>query len=103
MAKTSTSFSRTNPRPGPGRPRGVPNKATTEVRTWAQEVLGDPKVRAKTLSLARSGRLAPAIHVSLLHYAYGKPAETVELQGGLSVGSVTERLVAARKRLRREA
>jgi len=101
MAKTSTSFSREHPRPGPGRPKG-PCKATLEVKAWTQSVLGDPGVRAKTLSLARAGRLAPAIHITLLHYAYGKPMETVELQGGLSVGSVIERLVAARKRRHHE-
>ena len=78
--RTSTSFSRGNPRPGPGRPKGVPNKATVEVKAWAQSVLEDPKVRSKTLHLARDGRLAPAILIELLHYAYGKPKDTTDLQ-----------------------
>lgn len=77
--RTLTSFTRDHPRPGPGRPKGVPNKATVEVKKWAQTVLGDAVVRSKTLDLARTGRLPPAILIELLHYAYGKPTETTDL------------------------
>ena len=62
-----------------GRQKGTPNKATVEVRTWARRVVEDPQVQARTLDLAREGRLAPAIHIELLHCAYGKPRETTDL------------------------
>ena len=58
---------------------GTPNKVTVEVRTWARNVVEDRQVHAKTLEMARAGRLAPAILIELLHYAYGKPKETTDL------------------------
>ena len=62
-----------------GRQKGTPNKATVEVRTWARRVVEDAEVQARTLELARAGRLAPAIVIELLHYAYGKPKETTDV------------------------
>ena len=62
-----------------GRQRGTPNKATVEVRTWARKLVEDPEVQATTLELARSGRLAPAVLIELLHYAYGKPKDITDL------------------------
>jgi len=62
-----------------GRQKGTPNKSTVQVRTWARRVVEDPQVQARTLDLAREGRLAPAIHIELLHYAYGKPRDTTDL------------------------
>ena len=62
-----------------GRKMGTPNKATVEVRAWARGVVEDPQVHATTLDLARTGRLAPAVLIELLHYAYGKPKETTDL------------------------
>jgi len=66
-------------RGGPGRPKGLPNRATVEIKDWARSILEDPLVRGRTLSLAREGRLAPGVLVELLHYAYGKPKETTDL------------------------
>ena len=62
-----------------GRKMGTPNKATVEVRTWARGVVEDPQVQATTLESARSGRLAPAVLIELLHYAYGKPKDTTDV------------------------
>lgn len=63
----------------PGRKPGVPNNATLEVKAWAQSILEDPQVREQTLALARQGRLPPGIMVELLHYAYGKPKDTTDV------------------------
>lgn len=73
----------------PGRPKGLPktggrkkgvcNKVTREVRDWARSILEDPQVQAKTLEMAREGKLPPGLYSELLHYAYGKPKEHVEL------------------------
>ena len=67
----------------PGRPKGVLNKVTREVKAFSQGVLEDPAVQAMLLSQARRGKLAPAVMTLLFHYAYGKPKETVALEGGL--------------------
>lgn len=62
-----------------GRPRGISNKRTIEVRAWARSILEDEKVRARTLALARSGKLAPAILTELYNRAYGKVTDTLEV------------------------
>ena len=66
-------------RGGPGRPKGLPNRATVEIKDWARSILEDPAVRGRTLALAQEGRLAPAVLIELLHYAYGKPKETTDV------------------------
>jgi hypothetical protein len=82
MVTTALTPRRGRPKGTPktgGRKRGSPNKVTVEVRTWARRVVEDPQVHATTLDLARSGRLAPAELIELLHYAYGKPKDTTDL------------------------
>jgi hypothetical protein len=71
-----------NPR---GRCKGAQNKVTREVQALAQGIIEDPAVQAKLLEQARRGKLAPAVMTLLFHYAYGKPKETVALEGGLEV------------------
>ena len=63
-----------------GRPPGIPNRNTTEVRVWAASILEDEAVRAKTLQQARAGRLAPALIIELFNRAYGKTKDVVEMQ-----------------------
>jgi hypothetical protein len=82
MTTTSLTGQRGRPKGLPktgGRRMGTPNKVTVEVRTWARSVVEDRQVHAKTLEMARTGRLAPGILIELLHYAYGKPKETTDL------------------------
>jgi hypothetical protein len=65
---------------GPGRPKGVPNKATIEIKELARSLtLGDPEWVEATRKRLREGKEAPAIVTALLYYGYGKPKETVEL------------------------
>lgn len=66
-------------RRGGGRKKGVPNKATVEVRQWAQSVLEDDEGRQKTLELYRKGKLAPAIVIELFNRAYGKTKDTLDV------------------------
>ena len=63
----------------PGRPRGVPNKATREVKILAQSILEDALVQRRMLEDARRGRLAPPVMTMLFAYAYGKPKETIDV------------------------
>ena len=77
--RNATSFSKDHPRPGPGRRKDQPNRATVEIRDWARSILEDPVVRTRTLALAREGRPAPGVLVELFHYAYGKPKVTTDV------------------------
>lgn len=68
-------------KPGPGRPKGLPNKATQEMQAFARKVtLNDPKWVASAIERMEAGK-APHIETYLLQMGYGKPKETVELTG----------------------
>ena len=68
---------------GPGRKKGVPNKATAEVRAACVAIVDDPQYRKKLLARARAGTLLPAVECMLWHYAKGKPKDQVEHSGGV--------------------
>lgn len=60
------------PGPGPGRPKGSPNRATREVRALAQRLVLDPQYQAalwRRLCRGRAGPLEPL----LWKYAFGEP------------------------------
>ena len=69
--------------PGPGRKKGVPNKATVEVRVACLAIVDDPQYRQTLLARARAGTLPPAVECMLWHYAKGKPKDRVEHSGGV--------------------
>jgi hypothetical protein len=89
------------PAPGPGRPKGSVNKTTLAQKAFASRVLGDPgtpafdEFVASTRKQLLAGILPPVILTLILHYAYGKPKETVEVQGGLEVTEVRRVVVRA--------
>jgi len=90
--KTASSRTRGLKRGGSlGRKKGVQNKVTREVKALAASITEDPHVQATLLRQAQRGRLAPAVMVLLFHYAYGKPKETLALEGKLE--SLTIRIV----------
>jgi hypothetical protein len=70
-------------RPGAGRPAGVPNKITKEVKEIAQE-FGEEAV-GTLVSIMRSGEFPPAARVAaskeILDRAYGKSVQHTELTG----------------------
>lgn len=70
------------PNAGKGRPKGIPNKASGEVKILARDLLSDPIYLANLRKRLRSGKIAPAVETTLYHYAFGKPSENVTL--GLS-------------------
>ena len=59
-----------------GRPKGSRNKNSLAVRDWATAIVEDPKVQARLLADARTGKLHPSLMTVLMAYAYGKPRET---------------------------
>jgi hypothetical protein len=71
-----------NPR---GRQKGVPNRATQEVREIARAIVDDAEYRRSLLTRIRKGKLAPAVESLLWHYVYGKPKETVAHEGGIEL------------------
>jgi hypothetical protein len=71
--------------PGPGRKKGVPNRATTEVKAIYAAIVDDPTYRKTLVARAKAGELAPALEAMLWHYGYGKPKEQVQHAGGITV------------------
>ena len=69
----------------PGRTKGVPNRATVEVKEAARQLVERADYREALARRLLSGRLAPAVETMLWAYAFGKPHETHELSGDLSV------------------
>ena len=55
-----------------------------EIKELAQSLLEDPIYQAKLKKRLRDGK-APQIEVLLYHYAYGKPSQTVEASGGMTL------------------
>jgi len=72
-------------RGGPGRPKGVPNKATREFKAWAESFFKSSKYRENLERRLLSGR-APSFEVYAAQLLYGKPKEEVEHSG--EVGGV---------------
>ncbi len=68
-----------DPRSGGGRPPGVQNKVTREIKEIAQGLLEDPIYQAKLKEQLQEGKLAPPVLCLLYNYAYGKPKETVDV------------------------
>jgi hypothetical protein len=67
-----------------GRPRGVQNRTTKDVRSLAQ-ALFDTAYWARTKVLLANDTLHPAIHRALLAYAYGEPKKTLTVEGEIGI------------------
>jgi hypothetical protein len=73
----------------PGRPRGIaktggrqagtPNKATREMRQWAQGMVRDPEFRKNFEERFRTCELSPGLIATVLAYAYGRPRMHLEV------------------------
>jgi hypothetical protein len=64
--------------PRAGRPKGVKNKSTIEIRDFAKRLIAD-KAYQKNLRVRLREGSAPHMETLLFHYAYGKPTETIDL------------------------
>lgn len=77
-------------RPGAGRPKGAPNKATADIRAAASEYSADALavlVQVATSSDSDAARVAAAN--SILDRAHGKPRQSVEVDASVTA-SITE-------------
>jgi hypothetical protein len=64
-----------------GRPKGVPNKATQDMKKLAREMTtGNPEWVRRTRQRLEVGKEAPAIARYLLEMGHGKPKETVAVE-----------------------
>lgn len=69
---------------GGGRKKGVPNKATQEIKEFARNFLMSEEYRENLKRRILAGE-APHIEVLLHHYGFGKPKTSVEvLASGLT-------------------
>jgi hypothetical protein len=78
------------PPPGPGRPKGSQNKVTLAMKDISRGILEQPEALNVLKRQARAGRLNPAIHIALMHYAYGKPKETIAHEGLTAAKEMTD-------------
>tara|TARA_R100001086_G_scaffold192604_5_gene109855 strand:+ start:1155 stop:1412 length:258 start_codon:yes stop_codon:yes gene_type:complete len=67
-----------------GRPKGVPNKASADVRVRARALVEDPVYVLGIKRRMLEGKSVP-LEIMLHHYAYGKPRETVEVEGAVTI------------------
>ncbi len=65
-------------RGGPGRPKGLPNKATQDVREFAQRFIDDEDYRASLKRRILRGS-APHMETLIWHYRFGKPKDTLDV------------------------
>jgi hypothetical protein len=63
-----------------GRPKGVLNKRTREVKEFTRRFLTSPAYVKNAEQRMLEGK-APHLEVLWHHYAYGKPKETVQVDG----------------------
>lgn len=71
-----------------GRKKGSKNRATREIKEFAQRILGDERYERALCERLYAGKLHPAVETTLLHYAYGKPVERIEHSGEVSFAQV---------------
>lgn len=65
-----------------GRPRGALNKATREIKQFAQDFLESDEYVRSMKRRVLAGR-APHLETLLHHYGYGKPKEIVQFDGAV--------------------
>jgi hypothetical protein len=81
---------------GPGRPKGLQNRVTREFKEIARGILEQPEAIEKMKRAAALGRLHPSLHIAPMHYAYGKPKETVALEARMDPRQMTTADLVAR-------
>ncbi len=80
-----------------GRAKGVPNRATAEIREFARSLFEDPAYKEALRERLIKGQ-AGSMEVQLFHYAYGKP-KSEETTAIPSLLAILENLVARKPRV----
>lgn len=68
------------PAAGKGRPKGALNKTTKEIKTFAAKFLSSREYVDSATARVLAGE-APHLESLWHHYAFGKPKETVAMEG----------------------
>jgi hypothetical protein len=63
-----------------GKPKGATNKTTREIKAFARKFLESKDYVASAMRRMTKGK-APHLEVLWHHYAFGKPRETVRIDG----------------------
>lgn len=76
-------------RGGPGRPKGLPNRVTTEAKAACNQIVDDPTYRKNLTAYmkANAGHAGP-LEPILWYYAKGKPKERVEIGADKSLAAL---------------
>ena len=65
------------------------------MREWTTSIVEDPKVQARLLADARTGKLHPSVMTMLMAYAYGRPRDTTTSEPMIPMSEIED----ARQRL----
>ena len=65
--------------------RPGPNKATIEAKAACQAIVNDPTYQKNLLARLRAGTAAPGVECMCWYFAHGKPTETLEVSGEVSL------------------
>lgn len=83
--RTPTPQQLENLKKGKGRPPGVPNKVTLEIKQFCRDLFDRPLFQKNLLKQWDSLELEGPFRLALLHYAFGKPKETIEHEVGATL------------------
>lgn len=69
-----------DPRRAPGRPKGSPNKVTTEIKQFLIDLVNSPEYQSEVRLRILEGR--SAVELQALYYAAGMPPQKIEAEIG---------------------
>lgn len=75
MPRNTSGLKRTA---GPGRPKGLPNKATRAIKEFGEQLFKSKEYRESITRRILDGK-APAVEIHLMNLTFGKPKEQVEI------------------------
>jgi len=78
---------------GGGSRKGRRNKLTQDVQDFVDQIFKriDPIEKIETLLASESEKVQAGVMIRLLEYRYGKPKESLELSGTVSLAQIVEK------------
>lgn len=68
-----------------GRQKGTPNKYNADIGAVCRSLVNDEAYRTYFAHRLMVGQLPPQLEAMAWHYAYGKPPETLNLEGSVDL------------------